>query len=74
MKIAIVGAGAIGAFLGAKLALAGEDVYLIARGLHLKAMQANGVRVRSPEGNFEPTQPPPTTMSPSARWSMFSSR
>ena len=52
MKIAIVGAGAIGAFLGAKLALAGEDVYLIARGPHLKAMQANGVRVRSPEGNF----------------------
>ena len=53
MKIAIVGAGAIGAFLGAKLALSGEDVYLIARGPHLKAMQANGVRVRSPEGNFE---------------------
>ena len=53
MKIAIVGAGAIGAFLGAKLALAGEDVHLIARGPHLKAMQANGVRVRSPEGNFE---------------------
>jgi len=53
VKIAIVGAGAIGAFLGAKLALAGEDVYLIARGPHLKAMQANGVRVRSPEGNFE---------------------
>ena len=53
MKIAIVGAGAIGAFLGAKLALAGEDVYLITRGPHLRAMQANGVRVRSPEGNFE---------------------
>ncbi len=53
MKIAIVGAGAIGAFLGAKLALSGEDVYLIARGPHLKSMQANGVRVRSPEGDFE---------------------
>ncbi len=53
MKIAIVGAGAIGAFLGAKLALSGEDVYLIARGPHLKAMQADGVRVRSPEGDFE---------------------
>ena len=53
MKIAIVGAGAIGAFLGAKLALSGEDVYLIARGPHLRAMQANGVRVRSPEGDFE---------------------
>ena len=53
MKIAIVGAGAIGAFLGAKLALSGEDVYLIARGPHLRAMQVDGVRVRSPEGDFE---------------------
>ena len=53
MKIAIVGAGAIGAFLGAKLALSGEDVHLIARGAHLKEMQANGVRVKSPEGDFE---------------------
>ena len=53
MKIAIVGAGAIGAFLGAKLALSGEDVYLIARGAHLQAMQTHGVRVKSPEGDFE---------------------
>lgn len=53
MKIAIVGAGAIGAFLGAKLALSGEDVYLIARGQHLKEMQAYGVKVRSPEGDFD---------------------
>ena len=53
MKIAIVGAGAIGAFLGAKLALSGENVYLIARGAHLQAMQTHGVRVKSPEGDFE---------------------
>ena len=53
MKIAIVGAGAIGAFLGAKLALSGEKVYLIARGAHLQAMQTHGVRVKSPEGDFE---------------------
>lgn len=53
MKIAIVGAGAIGAYLGAKLALSGEDVYLVARGAHLREMQAHGVRVRSPEGDFE---------------------
>jgi len=53
LKIAIVGAGAIGAFLGAKLALSGQDVYLIARGPHLKEMQANGVQVRSPEGDFD---------------------
>jgi len=53
VKIAIVGAGAIGAFLGAKLALSGEDVYLIARGAHLQAMQNHGVRVKSPDGDFK---------------------
>ena len=53
MRIAIVGAGAIGAYLGAKLSASGEEVFLIARGPHLEAMQAHGVRVRSPEGDFE---------------------
>ena len=53
MRLAVVGAGAIGAYLGARLSLSGHDVSLIARGLHLRAMQANGVRVRSPEGDFE---------------------
>ena len=53
MTFAVYGAGAIGAYLGAKLALAGEEVALIARGPHLHAMQANGVRVRSPQGDFE---------------------
>src|SRR5579862_528288 len=45
MKFAIVGAGAIGAYLGAKLARSGEDVILIARGAHLATMQAQGLRV-----------------------------
>jgi 2-dehydropantoate 2-reductase len=49
MRIAIYGAGAIGAYLGAKLSLADFDVTLIARGAHLAAMQASGVRVI--EGN-----------------------
>ncbi len=44
-RICIYGAGAIGGYLGAKLALAGEDVTLIARGEHLRAMQKNGVRL-----------------------------
>lgn len=52
MKFAIVGAGAIGAFLGAMLAKAGEDVTLIARGPHLRAMQEHGVRVRGEIGDF----------------------
>ncbi len=43
MKICIFGAGAIGGFLGAKLAEAGADVSLVARGPHLAAMQAGGL-------------------------------
>jgi 2-dehydropantoate 2-reductase len=43
MKICIYGAGAIGGYLGAKLAEAGEDVSLIARGPHLAAMRENGL-------------------------------
>jgi 2-dehydropantoate 2-reductase len=53
MKFAIVGAGAIGAFAGAMLAKSGEDVTLIARGAHLRAMQERGVRVRGSLGEFE---------------------
>ena len=52
MRIAIFGAGSIGGFLGAKLAAAGADVTFIARGPHLAAMQANGVILRSAEGEI----------------------
>ncbi len=45
MKVAIYGAGATGGYLGAKLALAGVDTTLIARGPHLEAMQRDGVRL-----------------------------
>jgi 2-dehydropantoate 2-reductase len=50
MKIAIVGAGAIGGYLGAKLALAGEDVTFIARNKNLAAINANGFRLRLEDG------------------------
>ena len=53
MKFAIAGAGAIGAYIGAKMAHAGMDVTLFARGPHCRAMQEHGVHVESPEGNFE---------------------
>jgi 2-polyprenyl-6-methoxyphenol hydroxylase-like FAD-dependent oxidoreductase len=46
MKICIYGAGAIGGLLGAKLALSGQDVTLIARGPHLAAMKEKGLRLR----------------------------
>lgn len=52
MRFAVVGAGAIGAFVGAMLAKAGEDVVLIARGPHLKAMRERGVRVGGSLGEF----------------------
>jgi 2-dehydropantoate 2-reductase len=45
MKFLVAGAGAIGAYLGARMAKAGFDVTLFARGPHLKAMQEHGVRV-----------------------------
>lgn len=47
MRIAIAGAGAIGAYMGARLALAGENVTLIARGAHLEAMQRDGLTLLS---------------------------
>jgi 2-dehydropantoate 2-reductase len=53
MRIAVIGAGAIGAFVGAMLARSGEDVTLIARGAHLRAMRERGVRVRGSVGEFE---------------------
>ncbi len=52
MKIAVLGAGAIGGFLGARLARAGVDVVLIARGRHLKAMQESGLRVIEADGDW----------------------
>lgn len=45
MKICIFGAGAIGGYLGAKLAAHGTDVSLVARGAHLDAMRTNGLRL-----------------------------
>jgi len=50
MKICVFGAGAIGGYMGAKLAQAGADVSLVARGPHLEAMQKNGLRLIEEEG------------------------
>jgi len=52
VRFAVVGAGAIGAYVGAALARGGADVTLIARGPHLEAMRQRGVRVISPAGDF----------------------
>jgi len=52
VKFLIAGAGAIGAYIGARMAQAGYDVTLFARGPHLRAMQEHGVQVRSADGDF----------------------
>jgi 2-dehydropantoate 2-reductase len=52
LKFAIVGAGAIGAYVGASLARGGADVTLVARGAQLAALREHGVTVHSPRGDF----------------------
>jgi 2-dehydropantoate 2-reductase len=59
VRFAVLGAGAIGAYVGAALARGGAEVTLIARGEHLQAMAERGVRVLSPRGDFE-SHPPAT--------------
>ncbi|HCP23400.1 MAG TPA: 2-dehydropantoate 2-reductase, partial [Dehalococcoidia bacterium] len=55
MRIAIFGAGGIGGYLGGRLAQSGEEVVLIARGEHLKAIREHGLRVDSIKGDFVAT-------------------
>ena len=52
MKIAIFGTGGVGGYFGGRLAQAGEDVTFIARGEHLRAIQNNGLKVESLNGDF----------------------
>jgi 2-dehydropantoate 2-reductase len=52
MKIAIFGVGAVGGYFGGRLAQGGEEVVFIARGKHLRALQTNGLRVDSINGDF----------------------
>lgn len=52
MRIAVMGTGAVGAYFGAKLAVAGHDLVFIARGKHLEAMLREGLRVNSLGGNL----------------------
>jgi 2-dehydropantoate 2-reductase len=62
MKILVIGAGGIGSYFGAKLKLAGEDVYFADRGEHLRALKANGLTMRGSEG--EKTVSIPSTDTP----------
>lgn len=51
MKIAIIGAGAIGGYVGAKLALAGEEVTFVVRGENLRAIREHGMRLQFADGS-----------------------
>src|SRR6202167_1475217 len=53
MKIAIIGVGAIGGYIGTRLALAGEDVTFIARGANLEALRTRGLRLVNADGSEE---------------------
>lgn len=53
MKIAVIGTGGVGGYFGGKLAKAGYDVTFLARGEHLRAIQQNGLTIKSIQGDFK---------------------
>ncbi len=53
MRIAVMGTGAVGGYFGAKLATAGHELAFIARGRHLQALRANGLRVTSANDDLQ---------------------
>lgn len=55
MRIAVMGSGAIGGYIGARLAAVGAQVTFLARGAHLAAIRAHGLSVRSPLGDLRIT-------------------
>jgi 2-dehydropantoate 2-reductase len=57
MRITIMGSGGVGGYFGARLAQAGCDVTFVARGAHLAALQADGLRVHSPLGDIHIARP-----------------
>ena len=52
MRIVAFGAGGVGGYFGGRLALSGVDVTFVARGAHLDAIRANGLCIRTPEGDI----------------------
>jgi 2-dehydropantoate 2-reductase len=53
LKLAVITAGAVGAYFGGKLAQAGAEIRFLARGPHLQALQERGLKVKSSAGDFE---------------------
>ena len=57
MKFAVVGAGGVGGYFGARLAAAGHEVAFIARGPHRRAMEQKGLRILSSKGDLHIAAP-----------------
>jgi 2-dehydropantoate 2-reductase len=57
LRIAVLGAGAVGAYYGKRLADGGADVVLVARGAHLAALRTNGLTIVEPEGTTTTSLP-----------------
>lgn len=53
MKVVVLGAGGVGGYFGGRLAVAGHEVAMVARGAHLAAMREHGLRVTSVHGDFQ---------------------
>jgi 2-dehydropantoate 2-reductase len=53
MRVAVIGSGGVGGYIGGRLAQAGHEVAFLARGAHLEALRANGLRVKSTDGDFD---------------------
>lgn len=52
MRVAVVGAGGVGSYFGGRLAHAGDDIHLLARGQRLRAIRDNGLRISGVRGEF----------------------
>ncbi len=65
MRIAIMGSGGVGGYLGGRLAASGQDVTFIARGAHLEAIRAAGLRIESALGDAR-VQPAPASGEPAS--------
>jgi 2-dehydropantoate 2-reductase len=66
MRIAIVGAGAIGGYLAARLIRSGQQVTVVARGANLAAIRGSGLKLRLPDGSEETARPEFATDDPAA--------
>ena len=50
MRVAVIGSGGVGGFVGGRLAKAGHEVAFLARGEHVRALREHGLRVQSTDG------------------------